>query len=99
MNRIRMLDQLSQNWRWIELRGVAAVIFGVLAFAWPGITLVVLTLFFGAYVLTDGIFALMAAYGRREGRSPVWPLVLVGLLGVAAGVTTFHRDLSDCRCH
>src|SRR6476619_2481174 len=89
MNRIRMLDQLSQNWGWIELRGVAAVIFGVLAFAWPGITLVVLTLFFGAYVLTDGIFALMAAYGRREGRRPVWPLVLVGLLGVAAGVTTF----------
>ena len=89
MNRIRMLDQLSQNWGWIELRGVAAVIFGVLAFAWPGITLVVLTLFFGAYVLTDGIFALMAAYGRREDRRPVWPLVLVGLLGVAAGVTTF----------
>jgi uncharacterized membrane protein HdeD (DUF308 family) len=89
MNHIRMLDQLSQNWGWIELRGVAAVIFGVLAFAWPGITLVVLTLFFGAYVLTDGIFALMAAYRRREGRRPVWPLVLVGLLGVAAGATTF----------
>jgi len=89
MTRIRMLDQLSQNWRWIELRGVAAVIFGVLAFAWPGITLVVLTLFFGAYVLTDGILALMAAYGRREDRRPVWPLVLVGLLGVVAGVTTF----------
>jgi uncharacterized membrane protein HdeD (DUF308 family) len=88
MNHIWMLDQLSQNWGWIVLRGVVAVIFGMLAFAWPGITLVVLTLFFGAYVLIDGIFALMAAYRRREGRRPVWPLVLVGLLGVAAGITT-----------
>ena len=89
MNHIRMLEQLSQNWGWIVLRGAAAVIFGLLAFTWPGITLVVLTLFFGAYVLTDGIFALVAAYRRREGRRPVWPLVLVGLLGVAAGITTF----------
>jgi uncharacterized membrane protein HdeD (DUF308 family) len=84
-----MLDQLSQNWGWIVLRGVAAAIFGVLAFAWPGITLVVLTLFFGAYALTDGICALIAAYRRREGSRPVWPLVLVGALGVAAGITTF----------
>jgi uncharacterized membrane protein HdeD (DUF308 family) len=89
MNHIQMLDQLSKNWGWIVLRGVAGVIFGVLAFAWPGITLVVLTLFFGAYALTDGIFALVAAYRRREGRRPVWPLVLVGVLGVGAGITTF----------
>ena len=89
MNHIQVLDQLSKNWGWIVLRGVAAMIFGVLAFAWPGITLVILTLFFGAYVFADGIFALVAAYRWREGRRPVWPLVLVGLLGIAAGITTF----------
>jgi len=89
MNHIRLLDQLSRNWGWIALRGVAAVIFGVLAFAWPGVTLVVLALFFGAYALIDGIFALVAAYRGREGSTPVWPLVLIGLLGVAAGIATF----------
>jgi len=85
----RMLDQLSRNWGWIALRGVAAVVFGVLAFAWPGVTLVVLALFFGAYALIDGICALVAAYRGREGSKPVWPLVLIGLLGVAAGSATF----------
>jgi len=68
---------------------VAAVIFGILAFAWPGVTLVVLALFFGAYALIDGICALVAAYRGREGIKPVWPLVLIGLLGVAAGIATF----------
>lgn len=89
MNHIRLLDQLSRNWGWIALRGVAAVVFGVLAFAWPGVTLVVLALFFGAYALIDGICALVAAYRGREGGKPVWPLVLIGLLGVAAGFATF----------
>ena len=89
MNHIRVLDQLSKNWGWIALRGAAAVIFGVLAFAWPGVTLVVLTLLFGAYALTDGVCALVAAYRRREGRKPVWPLVLIGVLGVSAGIMTF----------
>jgi uncharacterized membrane protein HdeD (DUF308 family) len=46
-------------------------------------------LFFGAYAFTDGIFALVAAYRRREGRKAVWPLVLVGVLGIAAGIATF----------
>ena len=49
----------------------------------------ILTLFFGAYAFMDGIFALIAAYRRREGRTAVWPLVLVGVLGIAAGIATF----------
>lgn len=89
MNHFHVLDQLSKNWGWIALRGAAAVMFGVLAIAWPGVTLVVLAIFFGAYALTDGVCALIAAYRRREGRRPVWPLVVVGLLGVGAGIVTF----------
>lgn len=65
------------------------MIFGVLAIAWPGVTLVVLAIFFGAYALIDGVCALIAAYRRREGHRPVWPLVLVGVLGVGTGFLTF----------
>ncbi|NGZ09804.1 MAG: HdeD family acid-resistance protein [Nitrospira sp. LK70] len=89
MEHRHLLDHLAKNWAWIALRGVAAVSFGVLAFVWPGITLVILALFFGAYAFTDGIFALVAAYRRREGHKAVWPLVLIGVLGVLAGVGTF----------
>jgi uncharacterized membrane protein HdeD (DUF308 family) len=84
-----LLDYLHGNWGWVALRGFAAVVFAVLAFAWPGLTLVVLTLFWGAYALIDGVLALIAAFRVRDRGKPMWMLVLVGVLGVGAGVATF----------
>lgn len=84
-----LLDQLARSWGWIALRGAAAVIFGVLAFAWPVKALVVLVLFFGAYALVEGIFALIAAFKVRDGGKPMWSFVAIGLLGIVAGIVTF----------
>ncbi len=83
------LEQLGKNWGWIALRGAAAVIFGVLAFAWPGKTVFVLVLFFGAYALVEGIFALIGAFRVRDRGRPTWTFVAIGLLGIAAGILTF----------
>jgi uncharacterized membrane protein HdeD (DUF308 family) len=83
------LDLLGKNWGWIALRGAAAVIFGVLAFAWPVKALFVLVLFFGAYALVEGVFALVMAFRVRDGGRPMWTFVVIGLLGIAAGVVTF----------
>ena len=84
-----MLEHLGRNWSWVVLRGVAAVLFGVLAFAWPGITLAALVIVWGAYALADGILSLVAAYRVRDQGKPFWSLVIVGLLGIAAGIVTF----------
>ena len=84
-----MLEHLSRNWGWIVLRGVAAVLFGVLAFLWPGITLAALVIVWGAYALADGVLSLIAAYRVRDRGKPFWALVIVGLLGIAAGIVTF----------
>ncbi len=84
-----MLEHLSRNWGWVVLRGVAAVLFGVLAFVWPGITLAALVIVWGAYALADGILSLIAAYRIRDQGKPFWSLVVVGLLGIAAGIVTF----------
>lgn len=72
------------NWWTLALRGLAAVVFGILAFIWPGVTVTILVLFFGAYALWDGIFALIGAF-RAEGDRR-WPLALEGLVGIAAGL-------------
>jgi uncharacterized membrane protein HdeD (DUF308 family) len=81
-----MLHLLARYWWVLALRGVLAVLFGLFAFFIPGITLLSLVLLFGAYVLLDGIFDLVAAT-----RSPShhWALVLEGIVGIIAGILTF----------
>jgi uncharacterized membrane protein HdeD (DUF308 family) len=68
-----------------------AVIFGVAAFVWPGITFEALVLLFGVYAFLDGVlvlsFGLMAAGDGEQW----WPLVLGGILGIGLGVLTFAR--------
>src|SRR5215218_5335869 len=81
-----VLPVLSRNWWVLALRGLAAIVFGVLAFVWPDITLFALVLLFGAYMLVDGIVAIVAAV-RAAGREARWWLLLIeGVLGVLAGL-------------
>jgi len=84
-----MLNLLARNWWLIEIRGVAAVAFGVLAFLWPGLTLVVLVTLFAAYMLIDGI-ALLVSLRRAEPATTGHRLTvaLMGILGVAIGIAT-----------
>jgi uncharacterized membrane protein HdeD (DUF308 family) len=84
-----MLRELSRNWWLVMLRGIAGIVFGILAFVWPGLTLLTLVLFYGAYALVDGIFSLIAVFAGKGKPLPRWWLVLVGLAGIAAGVLTF----------
>jgi len=76
------------RWWTVLLRGIIAVAFGVLAFAWPGVTLASLVLLFGFYALADGIFSLLAAIGGR--RDDRWLLALEGIIGIWAGVVTLR---------
>jgi uncharacterized membrane protein HdeD (DUF308 family) len=86
---VPMLRTLAQNWWAIALRGVCAVLFGVGAFAWPGITLAVLVLLYGAYALVEGVLAVAWALVGRQGGPFPWGVLLAGLAGVAVGVVTF----------
>jgi uncharacterized membrane protein HdeD (DUF308 family) len=84
-----VLHLLARNWWALALRGLAAILFGILAFAWPGITLFVLIIFFGAYMLVDGIFAIVAAVRAAGEEARWWLLLLEGILGVVVGLVAF----------
>ena len=84
-----MLASMTRNWWLVALRGVLAIIFGVLAFVWPGTTLAALVLLFGAYALVDGVFALAAGIVGPGGGTLRVALVLGGIAGIAAGILTF----------
>lgn len=83
-----MVHALAKNWWMLLLRGVAAIIFGVLAFAWPGMTLLTLIMFYGAFALIDGVLAVVAAI-TGGATAPRWWLAIVGLLGIATGLLVF----------
>tara|TARA_R110000803_G_scaffold132601_1_gene199826 strand:+ start:1090 stop:1656 length:567 start_codon:yes stop_codon:yes gene_type:complete len=75
---------LTVTWWAMLLRGVAAVLFGILSFAWPEISLQTLMIVFGVYVIMDGAFLVGAAF--KGGASRYWLLLLNGILGIGAGV-------------
>ena len=84
-----LLHGLARNWWAVLLRGVAAIAFGVLAFIWPGATILALTLLWGAFALVDGVLSLWAAFTGGGAKSPRWWLGVVGVAGIAAGLATF----------
>ncbi len=83
-----MLSQLSRNWWMLALRGLAAIVFGVVALAWPEATYAALVILFGAYALLDGLLAVLAALTNRTGE-PRWAALSEGLVGIAIAVATF----------
>src|SRR5215467_8034991 len=84
--RFTMLDALAKNWWALALRGAAAVLFGLLTFFLPGITLVTLVLLFGAYALVDGLFNVVAFFRVA---SHHWAFLIEGVIGLIAGILTF----------
>jgi uncharacterized membrane protein HdeD (DUF308 family) len=82
-------DVLARNWWAIALRGVVAIIFGILAWVMPGVTLASLVLLYGSYALVDGVFNVIAALSGRSEARPWWTMLLAGLVSIAAGLVTF----------
>ncbi len=78
---------VPRHWWAFAVRGVAAIIFGVLAFAWPGVTLAVIVLLFGVFALIDGVMAITSAI-RSQG-DHLWVLLLEGVVAIVAGLLVF----------
>jgi uncharacterized membrane protein HdeD (DUF308 family) len=77
-------NAMARHWWIFALRGALAVLFGVLAFALPEITIAVLLALFAAYMLLDGVFAIGAALRAHRTGESFWPLLLEGIADIAA---------------
>jgi|SRR5262245_35228546 len=83
-----MLRLIGRSWWLIVLRGVCAILFGLIAWTWPGVTLHTLVLLWGAYAFADGVFAFAVAISGRSAR-PWWVLMLEGLISFGAAAAAF----------
>src|SRR5690348_14667559 len=86
-------DQVSaavrHHWWLFLLRGLAAIVFGVLVLMWPGATIIALTAFVAAYALVDGIVSAGAAVRMRALFSWWWMLLIQGIISIAFGILAF----------
>ena len=85
----RLANVISGVWWLLLLRGLVAILFGVLTWLQPGISLAALVLLFGAYSLADGILGVWAAITERKQHEDWWVLLLWGFVGIGVGIMTF----------
>ena len=82
-----LMEILARNWWAFVFRGIAAVLFGILALAMPGAAMLSLVLVFAAYAIVDGIFAIIAAVRAAKAHERWGILVLEGIVNILAAVT------------
>ena len=82
-------DLLTHNWWLLALRGLCAILFGIMAFVWPGITLLGLVFLLGAYTLANGVLALVLAAKAPKGYPRFGSLIFEGILSIVAGLIAF----------
>ncbi len=85
------MNNLTQNWWMVVLRGVLAILFGLGAFVWPGMTWLTLVLLFGIYAVIDGVIAVVTGLRHTKDSSRWWVFLLEGLVSIGAGVIAFLR--------
>jgi uncharacterized membrane protein HdeD (DUF308 family) len=80
---------LARNWWALALRGLFAIVFGLIALAMPGLTLYALVIVFGAYSFVDGIFGVAAAVRAAEAHTRWGWLLVEGIAGILTGIIAF----------
>jgi uncharacterized membrane protein HdeD (DUF308 family) len=80
------LSAFADNWRVLALRGLAALLFGLVILFWPKVVVAVLSLVFGTYAAVDGAILLVSALRASEQGARKWLPLLEGTAGVAAGL-------------
>src|SRR6266699_819490 len=89
MNMLSRTQVPGQPWWSLLARGIIAVLFGLAALFWPGLTLLVLIYIFGAFALVEGIITIYLSFQVRDMQTNWWMLLLEGIAGVILGILVF----------
>jgi len=85
---MRYETSLHQDWTYYAIAGVVSILFGLAALFWPSLTLALLIFLFAFFAILSGVTALGQGIRAARADRPWWPQILIGLLGLGAGVYT-----------
>lgn len=81
-----LIRVMADHW-WVPLlRGIAAILFGLMALIWPGLTVYALLLVFGVYAIFDGVMSTVVAFRRKSSDDRWWAWALDGALSILIGL-------------
>ncbi|MDF0530401.1 HdeD family acid-resistance protein [Tsukamurella sp. 8F] len=85
----------ASGWKWLLALGIVSVLTGVLALVWPGVTILVVATFFGAYLLVSGILQLVWTFAPHLSAGTRLLSLVAGLLSIVLGVICFRDVLQS----
>ncbi|MET8157581.1 HdeD family acid-resistance protein [Sphaerisporangium sp. NPDC005289] len=74
---------------WLAISGVLAIVAGIVAWVWPGITALALLILIAAYAVVIGVSEIVAAVARRKAGETDWAYLVSGVLAVIFGILLF----------
>lgn len=77
---------LLRSWWVLVIRGLFAILFGVITLLWPDITVFALVTIFGAFVMLDGLIEIWVGFANRGREQHWWSDALLGVVSVIIGV-------------
>lgn len=84
-----LIDLLSENWWMVLIRGGSALIFGLLTWFYPFVSILIMVMFFGVYALIDGVLGVVIAINGRRTHQDWWLMLIWGMVSILAGIMTF----------
>lgn len=88
-----LASPLSHYWWALVVRGLVAIAFALITFAWPGVLLGTIVILFAVYALIDGAAGIFGALKESDGRMRNWVPIVGGVVSVAAAIVTFLNPM------
>lgn len=99
MNKVKkgvaeMADLHKRTWGELLFGGIIALLFGLVAVFWPGKTLLIIIMFFGIFILAEGVVTVVVTTARRKHYDRWWLGLIGGILGILIGGITVFRPIT-----
>jgi uncharacterized membrane protein HdeD (DUF308 family) len=88
------MESVRRSWGELLFGGIIALLFGLVAAFWPGKTLVIIIMFFGIFILAEGIVTVIITLVRRKMYERWWLGLIAGIIGILIGGITVSRPIA-----